>query len=231
MGQTLAHGYLTSDELKARKDELRDYYVHTPGWVVREGWAADYVLKHFPKDANILDIGASGGNFLKQLQEKGFTNLSGTDIVDYCTENLPNVDFRACDLNSENLSWGNSTFDVVTALSIAEHLENQFHFCREAHRVLKPGGLFIFSIPNAFHIWSKLSFMLHGDLTDWNDKNAHISFFTSMVFNKIYLRYFTILGKVYENGFLPYFPTVKMPRNEFFGRRVCYFMKKLPEPS
>lgn len=231
MGTTVAHGYLTSEELIRRKDELKSYYVHTPGWVVREGWAAEYLEKQAPKNAKILDIGASGGDFLKQIIERGFTNLSATDIVDYCTENVPNIDFRSCDLNSESLPWDDASFEAVTALSTAEHLENQFHFCREAWRMLKPDGMFIFSIPNAFHIWSKLSFLLHGDLTDWNDKNAHVSFLPQAVFRKIYLKYFKLEGRVYENGFLPYFPKVKMPRNEFFGRRVCYFLRKKSQLS
>lgn len=41
-----------------------------------------------------------------------------------------------------------STYDVVIASEIFEHLYNPLHFIRETSRILKPGGILILSTPN-----------------------------------------------------------------------------------
>lgn len=228
MKQVPAHGYLTSEELRQNDAKLRHYYVATPAWVVVEGHAARYLEKNLDRAAKVLDVGASGGDFLADLAAKGFQNLAAVDISDFCTKNLgPLAEFRAVDVSREPLPYPDASFDAVTALSIFEHLENPFQACREVHRVLKENGIFILSVPNAFHIWSKLSFLRRGDLTDWNLRNAHISFLPKAVFAKTFLRYFRVEARVYQNGFVPYFPKFKTPRTEFFGRRVCFFLRKI----
>lgn len=220
--------YEYHEDILAKHAEMKKYYQETPAWVVREGHAERYIDANIKnKGATILDIGASGGVFLSNLAAKGFTNLMALDVDNYLQDTVKNkFKFVSTDLNYGAIPLQDQSLDVVTCLSVMEHLENPFHLAREVSRVLKPHGLFIMSIPNAFYIWSKLSFLRRGELTDWGEKNAHISFLPKGVFKKSYLRHFTVLDTVYEAGFLPYFPGIKMPRNEFFGRRVCYFMEK-----
>jgi SAM-dependent methyltransferase len=40
------------------------------------------------------------------------------------------------------------TFDVVVAVEVLEHVQDDEAFVKEAHRVLKPGGTFIMTTPN-----------------------------------------------------------------------------------
>ena len=75
MGNERQHGYLTSEGLINKKDELESYYLHVRGWVVREGHARDWLVDHVAKDGAVLDVGASGGDSLMQLMEAGFNNL------------------------------------------------------------------------------------------------------------------------------------------------------------
>lgn len=221
-------GYETAESIRQQHETMKQYYQETPAWVVTEKHAEKYIREHITQlDAPISDIGASGGVFLRGLQSHGFTNLTAIDIDNYLQDDVKNsFTFVAANLNFEPIPLADQSQEVVTCLSVMEHLENPFHLAREIHRILKPGGLCIMSIPNAFHIWSKISFLLHGNLTDWNEKNAHITFLPKAVFQKIYLTLFRIEHIVYQNGFLPYFPGVKMPRTEFFGRRTCYFLRK-----
>ena len=43
----------------------------------------------------------------------------------------------------------NNSFDYVVSFQVIEHIKRDFDFVREVHRVLKPGGKFIVTTPNA----------------------------------------------------------------------------------
>lgn len=62
--------------------------------------------------------------------------------------------------SAAELPFADNLFDTVTANMVVEHLDNpQVQFC-EVHRVLKPGGLFIFHTPNEFGHFSMMRKMV-----------------------------------------------------------------------
>lgn len=102
-----------------------------------------------------LDLGC--GKFYKNLDyyniNIGQTENYGLDIKDY---GLPN--FVQCDLFTENIPYGDNSFDIVTAFDFLEHVPRilyinqniKFSFIdlmSEIHRVLKADGLFFVSYP------------------------------------------------------------------------------------
>lgn len=52
------------------------------------------------------------------------------------------------DLELDPLPADDSTFDLVVALALVEHLHNPDNFLREVRRVLRPGGVLLLSTPN-----------------------------------------------------------------------------------
>jgi len=48
----------------------------------------------------------------------------------------------------QNLTFQNNTFDVCTSIEVFEHVADDARGFREVHRVLKPGGLFLFTVPD-----------------------------------------------------------------------------------
>ncbi len=93
-----------------------------------------------------LDIGC-GSNPRNPF---GHDELYGVDILD---KEMADFNYQKCNVVLEKLPFGDSTFDSVSAYDFLEHIprfaiinnDTQFpfvNFMNEAHRVLKPGGVF-----------------------------------------------------------------------------------------
>ncbi len=59
----------------------------------------------------------------------------------------------------EPLPFADSSFDVVVAAELLEHLVEPERLVREAARVLRPGGTLAGSVPNAFRLKNRLRFL------------------------------------------------------------------------
>jgi SAM-dependent methyltransferase len=59
----------------------------------------------------------------------------------------------------ERLPLADESFDVVLAGELLEHLSDPRHTVVEVARVLRPGGSFVGSVPNAFRLKNRLRFL------------------------------------------------------------------------
>lgn len=108
----------------------------------------------------ILDIGCGTGMFLEDLQRFGFA--AGLDFspvaLQYCREhnldNLGRADVR-------HLPIRGSSIDLITAIDLVEHIEDDAGLLGELHRVLRPGGYALISVPAHKYLWSPHDVALH----------------------------------------------------------------------
>jgi SAM-dependent methyltransferase len=123
-------------------------------WFASRTRALEAVLKRHTArhDLTILDIGCGAGNMYHHLSRYG-------DVIG--VENHPapvkvgqerGYDIRLGEAN--RLEFPEGTFDLVTALDVIEHNEDDAAILREAYRVLKPGGLALISVPAFQWLWS-----------------------------------------------------------------------------
>jgi SAM-dependent methyltransferase len=100
----------------------------------------------------ILDVGCGTGANLKTLAE--FGDAEGVDIsedaLQFCRERgLSNVKLGA----AEALPYEDGAFDLVTALDVVEHLDDDVGGLREMRRVLRPGGRVLIFVPTFMWLW------------------------------------------------------------------------------
>src|SRR5678809_531648 len=100
----------------------------------------------------ILDVGCGTGANLKMLADYG--KAEGVDIspqaVEFCRERgLDSVKLGA----AEQLPYENSSFELVTALDVVEHLDDDVAGLREMRRVLRPEGRILLFVPAFMFLW------------------------------------------------------------------------------
>ncbi len=235
--------YVSSEEMKERGiayDAIDKHVKDRVTWTVGTGVLGDALKKYKPAGHTVLDIGCSGGTTLKFLKSY-FQELYGVDIVDGLSEEMRSqVKFSPADLNFEKLPLADASMDLVTCFQVIEHLENPFLIMREVSRVLKPGGIFMFSVPNPFNLSFRIKFLFTGNMPPWTEVNHHLLFLTNAVFKKMYLSKFNLLEAVYQHGSIPFWGRLRMifgkklikkhamvlPRSKLFGRCVCYILRK-----
>ncbi len=103
-----------------------------------------------PSAARLLDLGCGTG-FILDLAHDLFEAIDGIDATQAM---LDRVDLSPGNIRLhrgvvESLPFDDGTFDVVTAYSFLDHLEDPYAVLSEARRVLKRGGqLYVDLIPN-----------------------------------------------------------------------------------
>ncbi len=234
--------YISSEQMRRERiayDKIDKNVKDRITWAVGGG-ILDDVINKYNLSGSVLDLGCGNGKTLLSISDK-FSELHGVDILDILSpEAQTKVNFSSADLNFEKLPYGNSSMELVTALQIIEHLENPFFLAREVARVLRPGGIFVFSVPNPFNLAFRLKFLLTGNMPPWTEKNHHLLFLTNDVFKKTYLAHFNLLETVYQRGAIPGWGRLRvifgkkligkhamiLPRSKHFARAVCFIMQK-----
>lgn len=127
----------------------------------------DIIGAELSKPLKVLDMGCGKGFLLSKLADRYGAQgwpvepyLLGVDIdiSGFVPEEIPH---QAVDLNRP-LPFDAGAFDIVLAVEVFEHTRAPYILIEEARRILRPGGLFIFSVPNVGHALSRVSFFLTG---------------------------------------------------------------------
>jgi len=121
----------------------------------RRKMVLDWIEQRYPRrtDLHILDVGCGTGLMLQEMQPYG--TVEGVELSD---EALEFCRQRGCrnvrKASAMELPFADASFDVLTAVDILEHMDDDRGALQEWARVLKPGGrLFIF-VPAHRWLWS-----------------------------------------------------------------------------
>lgn len=115
----------------------------------------------------LLDIGCGTGANLPMLlgivgPEGAVTGLDYSPVaLRFSRDHAVAASARLLQGDAEHLPFADGTFDVVTMLDVLEHVRDDRQALREVHRVLRPHGAFVFSVPAYQHLWSAHDEALH----------------------------------------------------------------------
>ncbi len=107
----------------------------------------------------VLDLGCRYGALTKAYAE-------GNDVVGMDVDSVALAEAAKLGIQTlhgdvtEPLPVEDASFDVVVCGELLEHLPFPERTVAEARRVLKPGGFFVGSVPNAYRVRNRLVFML-----------------------------------------------------------------------
>ncbi len=112
-------------ELRARRIRMAEFFSRRDNW------------------GDILDVGAQYCPYFPFFENrcKSYTSL---DVVQ-----TPIVDI-VC--NAEEMTLPDCSFDLVICTQVLEHTQHPQKIIDECHRVLRPGGMFLLSVPSIFPV-------------------------------------------------------------------------------
>jgi SAM-dependent methyltransferase len=116
----------------------------------------DRNLKSTGKTA-FLEIGCGTGDFIRHLAQNEKLEITGSEVylkgLVYAKKNLPHVDFVQFDVAQGAIGF---EFDMICAFDVIEHIDNDRTALSNIHRMLKPGGVALLSVPQHMFLWSRL---------------------------------------------------------------------------
>jgi len=169
----------------------RAYVCHPPE--IDKKIADDYVrafsrVEKKQGGGRLLDFGSARGTFLAELRERGHGDrwhLQGLDINpdEVGMGRASGLDLICGTIDSAGLA--SESFDVVTAFSVLEHLQEPLAELSKIRRILKPGGHLVAIIPAGNCLIVRLAVLAGRLLGD------RVRGFTDNVFHEEHLYYFT----------------------------------------
>ena len=169
------------------------------------------------KNKKVLDMGCRDGILTRHFIEHN--EVTGLDIdkqaLEACRENLK-IETKWADCSLQ-IPIPTSSFDVVVAGEVIEHLPYPEITIAEISRILKPEGLFIGSVPNSYHLKNRLR-VLKGRLIDYDQ--THLRAYNVMLLRQYLEKEFVIEELTSCRGKSAFFSVA------WFGRDLVWKCRK-----
>ena len=169
------------------------------------------------KNKKVLDMGCRDGILTRHFIEQN--EVTGLDIdqlaLESCKKNL-NIETIWADFSLQ-IPLPTSSFNVVIAGEVIEHLPYPEITISEVSRILKPGGLFVGSVPNSYHLKNRLR-VLKGRLIDYDQ--THLRAYNVMLLRQYLEKEFVVEELTSSRGKSAFLSIA------WFGRDLVWKCKK-----
>lgn len=123
----------------------------------------------------VLDLGCRDGALTSRYAEGNEVVGVDADREALAEAAKLGIETRWADLD-EPLPFDDAGFDVVVAGELLEHLRDPARVVADVRRVLRPGGTFVGSVPNAYRLKNRLRFLAGGSP---EDDPTHLQMFSA----------------------------------------------------
>jgi len=151
-----------------------------PNRYLAGGWPAAllermaYWVRRVHRQGYLLDLGCAEGELLDLLGAGGI----GLDMNPERLRLASGKSLRVSIGDGNRLPFPNNCFDTVICMEILEHVPDMAAIMQEVHRVLRPGGCWVISVPNVtLRSWYE---MWHEKRPYYCDADEHYREFTAV---------------------------------------------------
>jgi SAM-dependent methyltransferase len=123
-------------------------------------------IERKPGPKSLLDVGCANGDFPRFMRARGW-HVEGVEVS---ASSQPITDFRVYPQQLPDIPVNQATYDALTAWAVLEHVHDPMAYFRKASEVTKPGGIFVFQVPNFNSLASRRLFL--------EDIPRHLYFFS-----------------------------------------------------
>jgi SAM-dependent methyltransferase len=143
------------DQLSAEYFDVMATFAERHWWYVSRRKLAVHAIasSHDRRRAGrALDIGCGTGEMLAELRDLGF-GVVGSDLSDDALARARRI-APVLQSVAESLPYPDETVDCIASMDVVEHLDDDVVALREYHRVLRPGGTLLLTVPAYQWLWS-----------------------------------------------------------------------------
>jgi SAM-dependent methyltransferase len=115
------------------------------------------------------------------------------------------------------LPFDDASFDAVVAGELLEHLADPRAVVAHVRRVLRPGGVFVGSVPNAFRLKSRVAYALGRYPADWDP--THLQLFTPKALRELLAAFEAVQIRFAIGRLVPLHPRLLANVQIFVARR------------
>jgi SAM-dependent methyltransferase len=127
-----------------------------------------------PGRGRLLDFACGSGAFFERAQQRGW-DAHGTELGEWARHAAAQRELQNLHVGTlSDLAFPSSSFDVVYAAQVFEHLPRPGNELAEIRRILRPGGLLYVDVPN----YRTLSIVLGRDDFMLNEPPQHLNYFS-----------------------------------------------------
>lgn len=113
----------------------------------------DRYLKEIDQSSRILDVGCGTGHYIAEYRRRGFDVVGvdgSSEMLEHARQKNPGAELRLADVDA--LPFPDQSFNCVICIEVLRYLPDPSRCILEMARVLKPGGICLFTAMPLFNL-------------------------------------------------------------------------------